>query len=249
VTPVNKDLKSAAAIVRQADTLVALTGAGISKESNVPTFRGKDGLWKEHDVTDLATPSAFARDPKLVWEWYSWRQNLIAECEPNAAHVTLAKWEEQGLLRSIITQNVDGLHHRAGSENIHEVHGNILAVKCTNCDYHGRLDEPADGVPHCEECGSMLRPDVVWFGESLDQDVMGQVYSELQQADTCIIIGTSGIVQPAASFPLIVKRSGGFAIEVNIEKTPLTSAVDVHIDGKAGAVLPKIDSLLNKSDV
>lgn len=239
---------SATHLMENAEYLIALTGAGISKESNIPTFRGEDGLWKEYDATDLATPSAFAKNPKLVWEWYSWRQDLIADCEPNPAHLTLAEWEAEGLLECVITQNVDGLHHRAGSKKTLEVHGDIWAVKCTNCDYRGRLDEPADGVPHCEECGSMLRPDVVWFGESLDQDVMDQVYSELQQADTCIIIGTSGIVQPAASFPLIVKRSGGSAIEVNIEKTPLTSAIDIHIEGKAGTVLPKIDSLLNKPD-
>lgn len=238
-------LHSAAAIVAQAEHLIALTGAGISKESNIPTFRGEDGLWREYDATDLATPQAFARDPELVWEWYTWRQNLIAQCEPNPAHLTLARWEKRGLLKCVITQNVDGLHHRAGSENILEVHGDIWAVKCTECDYHDRLNEAAEGIPHCERCDSILRPDVVWFGESLDQRIMNAVYSELQKADACLVIGTSGIVQPAASFPVIVKRSGGSVIEVNIEKTPLTSVADVHLEGKAGSILPRLDSILS----
>ncbi len=235
---------SASQIIENAEYLVALTGAGISKESNIPTFRGEDGLWKEYNATDLATPSAFARESELVWEWYSWRQRLIAGCEPNPAHLTLAKWEEEGLLNYVITQNVDGLHHRAGSENILEVHGDIWAVKCTTCDYHSRLDEPAGGVPLCQECGSILRPDVVWFGESLDGRIMNQVYLELEKADACLVIGTSGMVQPAASFPLIVKRSGGSVIEVNIERTPLTSVADLHLEGKSGSILPRLASML-----
>ncbi|MFO7836586.1 MAG: NAD-dependent deacylase [Candidatus Thorarchaeota archaeon] len=242
----SEDITSSAAIIRESNHLVALTGAGISKESNVPTFRGEDGLWKEYDAMDLATPSGFRNDPELVWEWYSWRQGLIAGCEPNPAHLTLAKWEEEGLLNCVITQNVDGLHHRAGSENILEVHGDIWAVKCTTCDYHSRLDEPADGVPLCQECGSILRPDVVWFGESLDGRIMNQVYLELEKADACLVIGTSGIVQPAASFPLMVKKSGGSVIEVNIERTPLTSVADLYLEGKAGSILPRLDSMLKQ---
>jgi NAD-dependent deacetylase len=237
------DLTSAASILSKAQHLIALTGAGISKESNVPTFRGEDGLWRKYNVMDLATPSAFARNPQLVWEWYSWRQDLIAKCHPNPAHHTLAKWEQKGVLKTLISQNVDGLHRRAGSVEVLEVHGNLWAVKCTACTHHERLTSPAQGIPHCPTCGAKLRPDVVWFGESLDSTVLQQVRLALDCADAIIVIGTSALVQPAASFPLYVKRQGGKIIEVNIEHTLLTPSVDVHLAGKAGEILPKLDSL------
>ena len=237
-------LSEAANVIGNADYLVALTGAGISKESNVPTFRGKDGLWRNYDAMELATPSAFRRNPSLVWEWYSWRQGLINECEPNPAHNTLAKWESSGILKTLITQNVDGLHIRAGSINVHEVHGDIWALKCTSCDYRGRLEAPAQGIPSCPNCSNHLRPDVVWFGESLDPTIMSHVYSELQRADACVVIGTSALVQPAASFPLIVKQRGGILIEVNVEQTMLTGVVDYHLSGKAGEILPALDEFL-----
>jgi len=232
-----------AEVIETADYMIALTGAGISRESNVPTFRGADGLWRNYDAMELATPDAFRRNPALVWEWYSWRQGLIAECNPNPGHLTLSKWEESGLLKTLITQNVDGLHIRAGSKNVLEVHGDLWALKCTSCNYNSRLMAPARGIPLCPECGSNLRPDVVWFGESLDRDVISQVYNELEQADVCIVIGTSALVQPAASFPLVVKQRGGFLIEINIEQTPLTSIADYHLSGKSGEVLPLLDEL------
>lgn len=238
-------LASAASIISEAQHLIALTGAGISKESNVPTFRGKDGLWRKYNVMDLATPSAFARNPKLVWEWYSWRQDLIAKCTPNPAHHTLVKWELEGVLKALISQNVDGLHRRAGSTNVLEVHGNLWAIKCISCSHYGRLSSPAQGIPKCPSCGAHLRPDVVWFGETLDPAVMQQVRIELERADTIIVIGTSALVHPAASFPLIVKERGGRLIEVNIENTPLTRVSDVHVSGKAGEVLPQLDTHLN----
>jgi NAD-dependent deacetylase len=239
-----KQLNAAAELIQTAEHLIALTGAGISKESNVPTFRGKDGLWKQYNAMDLATPQAFSQHPQLVWEWYTWRQNLIAECEPNPAHYTLAKWEHSGLLKTLITQNVDGLHRKAGSMQILEVHGNLWTLKCTNCPYHSRLSHPAQGIPPCPECNSNLRPDVVWFGESLPSTIMNQVFIELQTADIILVIGTSALVQPAASFPLVVKRNGGHILEVNVEETPLTSVADIHLAGKAGEVLPKLDMLL-----
>ncbi len=238
-------LQSVVDAIATADHMVALTGAGISKESNVPTFRGEDGLWRNYDAMELATPDAFRRDPFLVWEWYAWRQGLIANCNPNPAHLTLVKWEQQGILKSLITQNVDGLHIRAGSTFVHEVHGDLWALKCVSCDYKGRLDAPADGIPTCPLCENNLRPDVVWFGESLDRETISNVYHELEKADVCLVIGTSSLVQPAASFPLIVKQRGGFIIEVNIERTPLTSAVDYHLTGKAGEILPQLDLLLS----
>ena len=239
------ELFSAAEVIRNSRYLIALTGAGISKESNVPTFRDADGLWRNHDAMELATPDAFRRNPTLVWEWYTWRQGLIAECNPNPGHLTLAKWERENLLKSLLTQNVDGLHIRAGSKNVWEVHGDLWALKCVVCDYKGRLEAPAVGIPLCPECSNSLRPDVVWFGESLDRDVISNVYSELEQADVCLVIGTSALVQPAASFPLIVQQRGGFIIEVNVERTPLTSAADYHLSGKSGEVLPELDEILH----
>lgn len=239
------ELARAAEAIRNSHYALALTGAGISKESNVPTFRGADGLWKKHNVMDLATPQAFSQDPEVVWEWYSWRQGLISSCEPNPAHGTLAKWEKDGILRALVTQNVDGLHRRAGSINVLEVHGNLWATRCTRCSYRGRLTEPAVGAPHCPECGEFLRPDVVWFGESLDSSTMSSVYDYLERTDVCIIIGTSGIVQPAASFPLIVKQNSGCLIEVNVETSALTRAVDFHLSGKAGEVLPSLDEAIS----
>jgi NAD-dependent deacetylase len=237
-------IREAAKVISRAQYLVALTGAGISKESSIPTFRGEDGLWRNYDAMELATPSAFARNPTLVWEWYEWRQGLISECDPNPAHNTLVHWENRGLLKTLITQNVDGLHIRAGSSNVLEVHGDLWSLKCTSCDHRGRLNKPASGIPICPKCSSNLRPDVVWFGESLDREIMGQVYTELERADVCIVIGTSAYVQPAASFPLIVKQRGGIVIEVNIEETMLTAVADFHLSGKAGEILPTLDEQL-----
>ncbi|MHA1943359.1 MAG: NAD-dependent protein deacylase [Candidatus Thorarchaeota archaeon] len=241
---VDEFLQTATEIINASEYLIVLTGAGISKESNIPTFRGEDGLWRNYDAMQLATPTAFANNPTLVWEWYSWRQGLIAECEPNPAHTTLVKWEEKGILKSLITQNVDGLHRRAGSRNVLEVHGDLWALKCISCNHVERLSAPASGIPPCPQCENHLRPDVVWFGESLDSDIIEQVYIELGKADVCLVIGTSALVQPSASFPLIVKQRGGKLIEVNIEETGLSHVVDVHLAGKAGEILPTLDSLL-----
>ena len=238
------DFEKAVQILNDSKYVIALTGAGVSRESNVPTFRGKDGLWRNYDAMELATPEAFANDPKTVWEWYTWRQGLIGECDPNAAHETLVEFEQTGLLKSLITQNVDGLHRRAGSENVLEVHGNLWAMKCTSCDHRDRLTSPAEGIPNCPQCGSYLRPDVVWFGEQLDPSIMNKVYNELEKADTIMVIGTSALVHPAASFPLVIRQQGGNIIEMNVEKTPLTSYSSVHLSGKAGEVLPRLNALL-----
>ena len=239
-------LSSATSFIRNAEHLIALTGAGISKESNVPTFRGKDGLWRQYNAMDLATPQAFAQNPKLVWEWYTWRQDLISKCQPNPAHFTLAEWEKRGILKAVITQNVDSLHWQAGSGKVLEVHGDIWRVKCTACSHHTRLSEAAKEIPTCPNCGATLRPDVVWFGEGLPHNVMNEVLTHLEQADVIIVIGTSALIQPSASFPLIVKRQGGHVLEVNIETTPLTQIADVHLKGKAGKILPKLNRLLQE---
>lgn len=244
MSSVDETIWQAASILSDSTYLVALTGAGISRESNVPTFRGEDGLWRNYDPMELATPQAFARDPKLVWEWYQWRQTLIRECEPNPAHLTLAKWESDGILKHVITQNVDDLHHRAGSKKLTQVHGDIFWLKCSSCSYNTNLISPPADVPICPECSANLRPDVVWFGESLNPMVMDRIYVELEKADAILVIGTSGMVQPAASFPFVVKQHGGKIVEVNPEMTPITSYVDLHVHGLAGVLLPQIDELL-----
>ncbi|MHA1909598.1 MAG: NAD-dependent deacylase, partial [Candidatus Thorarchaeota archaeon] len=220
------------------------TGAGISNESNIPTFRGADGLWKNHNVMELATPQAFARDPHTVWEWYHWRQGLIRDCEPNPAHLTLAKWEKDGFLKYLITQNVDDLHYRAGSRTMDQVHGSIFSLKCTQCEYTSLLGDLKQTLPTCPECNANLRPDVVWFGEALDPVLIARVHEQLVEADTILVIGTSGVIHPAASFPIVVKQQGGNMIEINIEETPLSHYADVHVSGKAGEILSVIDTIL-----
>ncbi|MHA1638286.1 MAG: NAD-dependent protein deacylase [Candidatus Thorarchaeota archaeon] len=231
-------------IINESKYVIAHTGAGISKESNVPTFRGEDGLWRNYDAMELATPSAFARNPKLIWEWYAWRQGLIGDCNPNPAHEVLVELEKNGILKSLITQNVDGLHRRAGSQNVLEVHGNLWALKCSSCPHKDRLSSPAVSIPKCPDCGKNLRPDVVWFGEQLDPQIMNGVYQELEKADAILVIGTSALVQPAASFPLAVRQRGGHIIEINVEETPLTPYADVHLPGKAGEVLPRLKDMV-----
>lgn len=226
--------------------VAVLTGAGISAESGVPTFRGKDGLWKQYKAESLATPEAFERDPSLVWEWYDWRRGLIAPVEPNAGHRVLAGWEDLFGDFAVITQNVDGLHARAGSRNIVELHGNIWKLRCTR---EGTVEEIRDTpLPHippvCPNCGSLFRPHIVWFGESLDPVVLHRAYRISEACQVMLVIGTSSVVQPAAALPLAAARAGAKIIEVNIEPTPLTTQADYFFPGKAGEVLPVLDKRL-----
>ncbi|MEM4735051.1 MAG: NAD-dependent deacylase [Candidatus Thorarchaeota archaeon] len=237
-------MEEAVRLIKDSQHMVALTGAGVSQESGIPTFRGTDGLWRQYDVSRLATPDAFETNPSLVWEWYSWRIGLISECRPNRAHITLASWEHRGLLKALITQNVDGLHQAAGSKNVIEVHGSIHHVRCTVCRYRGPTPVQIEGIPVCPECRAYLRPDVVWFGEALDQSILQSVYHHLQSADVCLVIGTSGLVQPAATFPFIVKFLGGHVIEINPDRTPLTDISDVRLAGKAAETMARLDELV-----
>ena len=222
--------------------VVALTGAGISAPSGVPTFRGKEGLWRQYDPQQLATPEAFARDPKLVWEWYDWRRQRIAACEPNAAHYTLVDMERTlppGHM-AIITQNVDGLHQKAGSRNLLPLHGDIWSVRCMECGYRGedrRVPLP-EIPPHCPHCGGLLRPDVVWFGEALPYAVLNQAFAVVQAADYMLVIGTSAVVQPAASLATVAQRHGARLIVFNIEPTPLSDLADEEILGSVDETLP-----------
>jgi NAD-dependent deacetylase len=227
-------------ILREASGVVALTGAGVSAESGLPTFRGKDGLWKNYRAEDIATPESFAANPKLVWEWYNWRRGLFKSCPPNPAHEALARLENAPFDFTLVTQNIDGLHSLAGSRSLLEVHGNIWRIRCDSCGYVEHNETvPLPEPPYCD-CGSPLRPDVVWFGESLDSQILSAVMEALARTDVMIVAGTSSVVYPAASFAAYAKQAGALVVEVNLEPTPLTSWADVSIQGRAGEILPQI---------
>ncbi len=230
---------------------VAFTGAGISAESGIPTFRGsgKDSLWSRFKPEELATPEAFARNPVRVWEWYKWRMELIRKAEPNPGHKALAKLEELGVIKAVITQNVDGLHQRAGSMRVIELHGSIWRVRCSNptCTYRTEIREPPKEIPpRCPACSHYLRPDVVWFGEPLPQDAWNEAVSLARTSDLVLVVGTSGAVYPAAYIPIMVKEGGGTLIEVNVAESSLTPYADVFLKGKAGEVLPKLLELVHE---
>jgi NAD-dependent deacetylase len=219
--------------------IVVLTGAGISAESGVPTFRGEDGLWRRYRAEELATPAAFAADPKLVWEWYDWRRGIIGKAGPSPGHLAIAEMERIFPHFSLITQNVDGLHRRAGNTKLIEIHGNLWQLRCVK---EGRVQEdyrvPLPEIPPQCECGALLRPHVVWFGESLNQGDLAQAYALIEECDLLLVVGTSAVVQPVASFPLIAKQRGAFVVEVNMDPTPLSSSADASLLGKAGEILP-----------
>jgi len=234
--------------------IVVFTGAGVSAESGVPTFRGEEGLWKRWKPEELATRRAFDRDPVLVWEWYAWRRRMIAECAPNAAHRALASFQIENRRLVVVTQNVDGLHHRAleahsdppgrpDDEPVLELHGSVFRVRCTRCDHRaahrGALDvTSAECLPRCPSCEGLLRPDVVWFGEALDEGTLDGAFRAAREADVCLVVGTSAIVHPAASLPLATLGAGGVVIEVNLTETPLSSHAIASVRGAAGRVLP-----------
>ncbi|MBN1330031.1 MAG: NAD-dependent deacylase [Candidatus Heimdallarchaeota archaeon] len=219
-------------------SIVALTGSGISKGSGVPTFRGTDGLWKNYNVMDLATPQAFHNNPKLIWDWYSWRIELILTKEPNAAHKALVTLQQKELLKWVITQNVDNLHQRAGSTNILKVHGDIFHAWCQKCSETIELKVAPKTPPICT-CGNFLRPGVIWFGESLDRNVISKAYEILTtNCDILLVIGTSGLVYPVADFPFIAKSNDALVIEFNLEKTPISQFTNFSIFGKSEETLP-----------
>jgi NAD-dependent deacetylase len=226
----------------RAEAVTVLTGAGVSAESGVPTFRGEDGLWRKYRAEELAAPQAFARDPALVWEWYDWRRGLISRCDPNPAHRAIARLERLFPSFLLITQNVDGLHRRAGSTNMVELHGNLWRMRCTGgCPAAENLDVPLEPLPPvCGKCGEMLRPDVVWFGEGLDGDILERAFAAAGACDAMVVVGTSAVVQPAASLPLMAKGNDAAVIEVNIEPTPLSHSADFSLIGRASHVLPPL---------
>lgn len=225
-----------------ARSITILTGAGISADSGVPTFRGADGLWRTFRAEDLATPEAFERDPHLVWEWYNWRRELIATKQPNLAHFALAQLEERLMDRMwLITQNVDGLHRQAGSRRLSEIHGNIWTVRCTTC---GAVTEdrrvPIPILPTCHRCNALLRPHIVWFGESLDPNDLRRCTEALRSCALMLIIGTSGVVYPAAGFAGVAKEAGAFVIEINLDETPQSDLVDLSLRGMAKDLVPQL---------
>src|SRR5512134_1305027 len=236
-------LTSDLGIVREkiaaARSLAVLTGAGISADSRVPTFRGADGLWRNFRAEDLATPEAFERDPRLVWEWYNWRRELIATKTPNAAHAAVVELERRCSEFWLITQNVDGLHRAAGSEKLSEIHGNIWKVRCTACGVVGdNHDVPIPILPSCRHCQGLLRPHIVWFGESLLASDLSRCAAALQSCDVLLVIGTSGVVYPAAGFASAAKEAGAFVAEINPDATPHSETVDVSLRGRAKEVVP-----------
>jgi NAD-dependent deacetylase len=230
--------------IKDAKKIVFVTGAGISQESGIPTFRGKDGLWRKYDPMQLATIDAFYEDPKLVWEWYEERRANILTAKPNAGHFAiseLAKFKEV----IVLTQNIDGLHQRSGSRHVLELHGSIIRIKCTVCDFKDNITTSFDSLPPKCKCGNILRPDVVWFGEGLPQDVWGEAISHAQTCDVMIIAGTSLVVSPANTLPLYAKQNGAVLIEVNPEKTVMSSEMDLSIRETSANALPKLVQLVS----
>ena len=226
----------------EAQHIVVLTGAGTSAESGVPTFReAQTGLWAQYDPQELATPHAFQQNPRLVWEWYQWRRELVANAQPNPGHMALAEMEKLVPKFTLITQNVDGLHQRAGSKNIIELHGNITRTKCFDKGHVVTEWAETDEVPpRCPQCSSLLRPDVVWFGESLPYEALATAVSASQTGDLFLAIGTSAIVQPAASLPLEAVQRGIVTVEINPSTTPISRYMDFTLSGPSGKIIPAI---------
>ena len=221
--------------------IAVLTGAGVSKGSGIPTYRdGADSLWNNYHPQELATPQAFARNPKLVWEFYDWRRQKMAQARPNAAHLTLAEMETALPEFTLVTQNIDGLHREAGSRNILYLHGDIWLVRCTECDYHSedrRVPLP-ELPPRCPRCGALLRPDIVWFGEALDPYTLHRAEQAFRTADIALVIGTSAVVYPAAYLPYHTLEHGGKIIEFNMTYTELSPMAAEVVLGPVEQTLP-----------
>ncbi len=240
----DSDLGAARARLTSVRRLAVLTGAGMSAESGVPTFRdAQTGLWSRFDPMQLASPEGFRADPALVWRWYAWRRELVRGAQPNPGHLALARAAGRFDSLRIVTQNVDGLHQRAGSRDVIEIHGNILRTRCLDecgMSYERPEDLPAGEPPRCPGCGGWLRPGVVWFGEMLDPQTLHAAGAALRGAEALLVIGTSGLVYPAAGLPLQARRAGAAIIIVNPQPSEIDSVADVVVRGTAGAVLPAL---------
>ena len=248
-------LDAARSRLARAERVVVVTGAGMSAESGVPTFRGPGGLWKRRRPEQLATPAAFEADPRLVWEWYGWRREVVAGCEPHTGHLALARAARDHAHLRIVTQNVDGMHALAarrigggdgsGCEATVELHGSLFGVRCTRCAERYVDRAPVDArsretLPSCRVCRALLRPDVVWFGESLDPERLDRAFELAAAADVCVVVGTSALVQPAASVPAATAAAGGSIIEINPEPTPLSDRATIVVRGSAAQALPVV---------
>jgi NAD-dependent deacetylase len=228
--------------LRKAERVSVLTGAGASQESGLRTFRdAQSGLWAQYRPEDLSSPEAFARDPKLVWDWYAWRREAIKSVQPNPGHYALVEMENKISAFTLITQNVDGLHLLAGSRNVLELHGNILRVRCADCGtFTETWGSDLESVPRCEICNGMLRPDVVWFGESLPRAELESAVIASRKSQVFFSVGTSGVVQPAAALAHAARNNGSVVVEINAEPTPLTPKVDFAFQGRSGEILPEL---------
>jgi NAD-dependent deacetylase len=242
-------LETVAEHIRRTSRVTVLTGAGVSAASGVPTFRGSGGLWREFRAEDLATPEAFRRDPRLVWEWYDWRRQTVAACRPNAAHRVLAAWSRRIPDFTLITQNVDGLHEDAGTANVVRLHGSIWRVRCarSRCEAGAARDDrrvPLPELPPRCACGDFLRPDIVWFGEALEPGSIDRAQAAAADCDVFLTVGTSAVVHPAAGLVYEARAHGAYTVEVNPEATPASSRVDLTLRGPAEDVLAVLEERL-----
>lgn len=228
--------------LKEAKKIVFVTGAGISQESGIPTFRGKDGLWRNYDSMKLATIDAFYDNPKLVWEWYNERRQNIFSAKPNLGHKAIAELENFSEI-IVLTQNIDGLHQKAGSSKVLELHGSIVKIKCTVCNYKDENFSEFSNFPPLCSCGNILRPDVVWFGEGLPQDVWEEAIIHANSCDVMVIAGTSLVVTPANTLPIYAKQNNALLVEVNPDETIMTSDMDLSIRSTSATVLPKLVSI------
>lgn len=235
--------------IGEARSIVAFTGAGVSAESGVPTFRGTDGIWSKLKPEELASMNAFMKNPSMVWEWYAHRRKIMSGIAPNPGHYALARMENLAPSFAVITQNIDNLHRRAGSRAVYELHGNIERNYCMKCGtpYGDDFVVTATGLPLCPSCGGLVRPDVVWFGEMLPEDEWDASVRAAEGADLFMSIGTSAVVYPAASLPLVAKRSGAYLLEINPEPTPLTPQADEFLQGASGVLLPLLAEAMEEA--
>lgn len=226
--------------------IIFVTGAGISQESGIPTFRGKDGLWRNYDAMKLATIDAFYENPKLVWEWYNERRKNIFAARPNQGHKAIAELEKYAKVM-VLTQNIDGLHQKAGSTEVLELHGSIIKIKCSVCDFRDEILTEFSEIPPLCNCGNMLRPDVVWFGEPLPQNVWQKAIVSASECDLMVIVGTSLVVSPANTLPIYAKQNNALLIEINPERTEMSSDMDLTIRSTSALALPEFISILKEN--
>lgn len=237
-----KEIAKAYELISGSNEIVVLTGAGISAESGIPTYRGEEGLWRNYDPHELATPEAFFKNPKLVWEWYDSRRAIMKNAKPNPGHFAITALEKEKKDFTLITQNVDGLHFAAGTRNVIELHGSLWEIKCTETECE-KLEKnyqvPIPELPpKCDACDAVMRPNTVLFGEIIPMERIDRCLFAIEQCDLLLIVGTSGVVEPAASMGLIAKKSEKPVVEINIDITPGTGLYDASVRGKSGEVLP-----------